>query len=113
MNTLSAAAAIASMEDPAHIEAEVRENARVRDFTQQAFRNMGYEVIDAHTNHIFVDLGRPASQFRDACRARGVEVGRDFPPMEKTHSRVSLGTMDEMRKAVDVFRTVLMAKSTL
>jgi histidinol-phosphate aminotransferase len=113
MNALSAVAAIASMEDPAHIEAEVKENARVRDFTLQAFRRMGYEASEPHTNHIFVDLGRPASHFREACRSLGVEVGRDFPPMEKTHSRISLGTMDEMRKAVEVFRTVLTAKSTL
>lgn len=113
MNTLSAVAAIASLEDPAHIDAEVKENARVRDFTLQAFRRMGYEASEPHTNHIFVDLGRPASQFREACRSLGVEVGRDFPPMEKTHSRISLGTMDEMRKAVEVFRTVLTAKSTL
>jgi histidinol-phosphate aminotransferase len=113
MNALSAVAAIASMEDPAHIEAEVKENARVRDFTLQAFRRMGYEASEPHTNHIFVDLGRPASHFREACRSLGVEVGRDFPPMEKTHSRISLGTMDEMRKAVEVFRTVLSAKSTL
>ena len=113
MNTLSAVAAIASLEDPAHIEAEVKENARVRDFTLQAFRRIGYEASEPHTNHIFVDLGRPASQFREACRSLGVEVGRDFPPMEKTYSRISLGTMDEMRKAVEVFRTVLTAKSTL
>jgi histidinol-phosphate aminotransferase len=113
MNTLSAAAAIASLEDRAHIEAEVKENARVRDFTLQAFRRLGYEASEPHTNHIFLDLGRPASQFREACRSLGVEVGRDFPPMEKTHSRVSLGTMDEMRKAVEVFRAVLTAKSTL
>lgn len=111
MNALSAAAAIASLDDPAHIAAEVAENARVRDFTLQAFRKMGYEVSEPHTNHIFLDLGRPASQFRDACRALGVAVGRDFPPMEKTHSRISLGTMDEMRKAVEVFRTVLTARS--
>jgi histidinol-phosphate aminotransferase len=111
MNALSATAAIASLSDPAHIEAEVAENARVRDFTLQTFRKMGYEVREPHTNHIFVDLGRPASQFREACRALGVEVGRDFPPMEKTHSRVSLGTMDEMRKAVEVFRTVLTARA--
>jgi histidinol-phosphate/aromatic aminotransferase/cobyric acid decarboxylase-like protein len=36
-----------------------------------------------------------------------VAVGRDFPPMEKTHSRITLGTMDEMRKAVAVFQKVL------
>lgn len=111
MNALSAAAAIASLADPAHIEREVAENARVRDFTLQAFRKMGYDASEPHTNHVFLDLGRPASQFREACRARGVEVGRDFPPMEKTHARVSLGTMDEMRRAVDVFRTVLTARA--
>jgi len=111
MNALSAAAAIASLADPAHIEREVAENARVRDFTLQAFRKMGFDASEPHTNHVFLDLGRPASQFREACRARGVEVGRDFPPMEKTHSRVSLGTMDEMRRAVEVFRTVLTARA--
>jgi histidinol-phosphate/aromatic aminotransferase/cobyric acid decarboxylase-like protein len=34
-------------------------------------------------------------------------VGRDFPPFEKTHARISVGTMDEMQKATDVFRNVL------
>ena len=113
MNTLSAVAAIASLEDPAHIEAEVKENARVRDFTLQAFRDMGFEGTDSHTNCIFIDLKRPAREFREACEAQKVQVGRDFPPFEKTHSRISLGTMDEMKRAVQVFRTVLTAKSTL
>ena len=34
-------------------------------------------------------------------------VGRDFPPFENTHCRISMGTMDEMKKAVDIFREVL------
>jgi histidinol-phosphate aminotransferase len=107
MNTLTAAAGITSLRDTAHMEDERKENARVRDFTLQAFRKMGYEASDCQTNCIFVNLGRPASEFREACRKLGVSVGRDFPPMEKTHSRISLGTMDEMRKAVDVFAKVL------
>lgn len=107
MNTLTAAAGITSLRDTAHMEAERAENARVRDFTLQAFKRMGFEASDCHTNCIFVNLGRPASEFRDACRKLGVAVGRDFPPMEKTHSRISLGTMEEMRKAVAVFERVL------
>jgi histidinol-phosphate aminotransferase len=110
VNALTAAAGIASLGDPAHIAAERVENARVREFTLQAFRRLGYELNEPHTNHIFVDLGRPASQVRDACRALGVEVGRDFPPMEKTHTRVSLGTMDEMQRAMEVLRKVLAAR---
>jgi histidinol-phosphate aminotransferase len=113
MNTLTAAAGITSLRDTAHMNEERKENARVRDFTLQAFRKMGYEASDCHTNCIFVNLGRPASDFRDACRKLGVAVGRDFPPMEKTHSRISLGTMEEMRKAVEVFQTVLGKRTNL
>ena len=40
-----------------------------------------------------------------------VQVGRDFPPFEKGHTRITLGTMDEMRKAVEVFRQVLTAST--
>jgi histidinol-phosphate aminotransferase len=107
VNTLSAAAAIASLRDPGHIDDERRENARVREFTLSAFRDMGFEAPDSHTNHVFVDLGRPASEFREACLKQKVRVGRDFSPLERTHSRISLGTMEEMEKAVPVFRSVL------
>ena len=112
VNTLSAAAGIASLKDPKHIDEERAENARVRDFTLQAFKDMGYEAPDCHTNCIFVDLKRPASQFREACAALKVNVARDFPPFEKTHSRITLGTMDEMRQAVQVFKRVLTTSST-
>ena len=43
MNTLTAAAGITSLRDTAHMEVERKENARVRDFTLQAFKRMGYE----------------------------------------------------------------------
>jgi histidinol-phosphate aminotransferase len=112
VNTLTAAAGIATLRDTAHMEEERAENARVRDFTLQAFRSLGYEASDCHTNCIFVDLKRPAKVFRDACAALKVQVGRDFPPFENTHSRITLGTMAEMRQAVDVFRKVLTSGST-
>jgi len=107
MNTLSAAAAAASLRDRGHIEDERRENARVRDFTLQAFRDMGYTAPNSHANFVFLDLGRTAAAFRDACLERKVRVGRDFPPLERTHSRISLGTMEEMQASVRVFREVL------
>ncbi len=107
MNMITAAAAIASLKDTGHMDDERKENARIREFTLSAFRDMGFEARDSHTNHIFLDLRRPASEFRDACLAQNIRVGRDFPPMEQTHSRISLGTMEEMEQAVDVFRSVL------
>jgi histidinol-phosphate aminotransferase len=112
INTLTAAAAIASLKDTQHIADEVAENARVREFTIKSFRDMGYTVVDSHANCIFVDVKGSAPAFRDACLAQQVQVGRDFPPYEKTHSRITLGTMDEMRQAVLVFRRVLNAKTS-
>jgi histidinol-phosphate aminotransferase len=79
----------------------------VRAFTVKAFADMGISGTDSQTNFLFMDIKRPAAGFRDACRAAGVMVGRDFPPFQNTHARISIGTMDEMQRAVAVFKTVL------
>jgi len=107
MNTLSAAAGIASLKDTGHLAWERQENKRIQDYVMGAFRGMGYDGPDTNANCIFVELGRPAAWFRDECLKRGVAVGRDFPPLSETHSRISLGTMAEMEYAVSVFRDVL------
>ena len=58
----------------------------------KAFEQMGFKATDSQTNFIFVNINRPAAAFRNACREAGVMVGRDFPPYEKTHARISIGT---------------------
>ena len=54
-----------------------------------------------------MNIGRTAREFREACAARGIMVGRDFPPYEKTHARISIGTLEEMQRATTVFAEVL------
>ena len=110
--TLSVAAAMASLADPKHIAAERERNTEVRAFTAKVFDELGCRATDSQTNFIFVDIGRTAASFRDACAQQGVLVGRDFPPLEKTHARVSIGTMDEMKKAASVFRSILRPVAT-
>jgi histidinol-phosphate aminotransferase len=112
VNVLTAAAAVAALKDTAHMDAERIENKRVRDFTIAGFKDLGVTGSVANTNFVFLNIGRPAAEFRDACAKRNVFVARDFPPMEKTHARVTIGTMDEMKKAMDVFREVLATRTT-
>jgi histidinol-phosphate aminotransferase len=112
VSVFGVAAAIASLNDPGHIEDERRRNTEVRAFTVKALQDMGATPADSQGNFIFVDIGRPTKDFRDTCAKSGVMVGRDFPPFEKTHCRISIGTMEEMRKATDVFRAVLKAPTT-
>jgi histidinol-phosphate aminotransferase len=112
VSVFGVAAAIASLNDPQHIEDERKRNTEVRAFTVQALKEMGAKPADSQGNFLFADIGRPAAEFRDACAKQGVMVGRDFPPFEKTHCRISIGTMDEMKKAVEVFRAALKAPTT-
>jgi histidinol-phosphate aminotransferase len=106
------AAAIAALNDAKHIEAERERNTKVRAFTVKALNDLGCKTTASQGNFVFVDVGRPAKEFREACAKQGIVVGRDFPPFEKTHVRVSIGTQDEMQKAMAVFRAVLRPTST-
>lgn len=40
--------------------------------------------------------------------AQKIQLGRDFPPLRR-HTRISLGSREEMQVAVGVFRKVLSA----
>jgi histidinol-phosphate aminotransferase len=96
--------------DPNILAAERQRNAGVRAFTTRWFSDRGYTATDSHTNFIFVDVKRPTAVFRSACQKEGVLVGRDFPPYA-THCRITLGTMNEMERAVQVFEKVLAART--
>jgi hypothetical protein len=51
-------------------------------------------------------IKRDSRGFQEACRLKGVQVGRAFPPMTEW-ARISIGTMPEMQKAVPVSMDVL------
>lgn len=101
----------AIQQDPSFTANERARNKAVRDFTIKWFADRGMKPADSQANFMFVNIGRPAKEFRDACRKKGVLVARDFPPFEKTHCRLSFGTMEEMQKAVAVFGEVLGKKA--
>ncbi|MBW8896081.1 MAG: aminotransferase class I/II-fold pyridoxal phosphate-dependent enzyme [Acidobacteria bacterium] len=107
LSVFGIAAAITALNDPKHIAAERARNTSVRTYTLQALMELGCKTGDSQANFVWADVGKPAKDFREACAKEGVIVGRDFPPFEKTHVRISIGTQDEMRKAVAVFRRVL------
>lgn len=107
ISVLGVAAAMTAVADSAHMAAERTRNTAARDYTQKALEALGCKCTASQTNFLFVDVGRSAAEFRTACGQRGIQVGRDFPPFERSHARISIGTMEEMQKAVAVFRDVL------
>jgi histidinol-phosphate aminotransferase len=108
INVLAAAAGMATIADLKHLTYEVHLNKITRDFTRKFFTDAGYKVSEANGNFLMVAINRDIRGFKDACAKQGILVGRPFPPLN-THARISIGTMDEMKKATDVFKQVLTA----
>ena len=112
LSILGLAAIMGALDDPDHLKQEVERNTEVRKYTMDFFRIHGYWVSDSQTNFMFTKTNMPAKDFREACAKHKVSVGRDFPPFEKTHARISIGTMEEMKRATEVFTEVLGISAT-
>jgi histidinol-phosphate aminotransferase len=111
VNQLALAAVAATVGDGAHVAAEQRRNHEARAFTRSFFENAGYTVPAAEANFMMVDVRRDAHAFKLECVKHKVAIGRAFPSVAN-YARVSVGTMPQMKKAVEVFRTVLAAPVT-
>lgn len=111
LSSMSLAAATASLKDLENMEKNRTMNRAVRKFTTDAFTKAGYTVAASDANFIFVNIKRDSRGFQEACRLKGVQVGRAFPPMT-TWARISIGTQEEMEKAVPVFLSTLAAAPT-
>jgi histidinol-phosphate aminotransferase len=111
VNVLGVSAAQAALADRDLVARERRLNHEAREFTQRFFEAAGYRVAPSHANFFMADIRRDSKDFQGACEKQGVLVGRPFPPLT-THARVSIGTMDEMRAAVEVFKRVLAAPAS-
>jgi hypothetical protein len=84
LNVLALHAGIAAIQqDGSFTAGERARNKEVRDFTMKWFADRGMKPTDAQANFMFVNIGRPAKAFRDACRAKGVLVARDFPAVRE------------------------------
>jgi histidinol-phosphate aminotransferase len=105
-NMLAVAGAMAALNDTAHIDRERTLNHDAKVFTQRFFEKVGYTVIPSDANFMMVDIRQDSTKFQEACKSRGVLVGRPFPPLT-THARISVGTMDEMQRATEIFKRVL------
>jgi len=108
MSGLSASTALASLNDTAHMAKQIALNKEARAYTVKAFTDAGFKVLPTQANFVMVDVKRDSSSFQASCREQGVMIARSFPPLT-THARVSIGTMDEMKRAMAVMLPLLAA----
>lgn len=107
VGALSAAAAVASCDlGPSYIREQQKLNGDARAYTLKVLNDAGITARPTFTNFVMADIRRDALKFQAACAKEGVAIGRSFPPLD-THARISIGTMDEMKRALPVITALL------
>lgn len=101
----SSAAALASLSDAELVARQRALNREARAFTRRAFEAAGFEVLPSEANFLMVNVKQEVQGFLAGCRERGVMLARPFPPLS-TYARISIGTLDEMRQAVELMLPV-------
>jgi histidinol-phosphate aminotransferase len=112
INALVKWGGVASIKDTqgqADVKAKV---IALRNKTTRALEAHGYPVIPSQTNFFMVSLeGRNVQPVIEEFRAKGILVGRPFPPMVQ-HLRVSVGVPDEMDRFLKAFKEIFPQKAS-
>lgn len=90
---LAQVAALAALDDHAHVERSRATNLSERARLEQALAALGFEVTPSQTNFLYVTAARPARPIYEALLARGVIV-RPFSSLPKS-LRITIGTPEE------------------
>lgn len=94
LSRLAVAAAGASVRDASFIDSVRAKVAGERARWTATLDELGLRHSDARGNFVFFETGRPHAAFAAAMRARGIDIGRMFPPLD-TWARISIGLPDE------------------
>jgi histidinol-phosphate aminotransferase len=103
------AAALASLDDAAHVADQRRRLNGTRARLCQELARDGRRFIPSQANFLMIDVGADVAPLIPAFRERGLLVGRKFPSLPNW-LRVSIGTDAEMQAFLRALRALVPAK---
>lgn len=103
VNELAQVAAIAALEDADFIKACYELNIEGKNYFYQEFDSMGLTYEKTETNHIWVDSTKNAQEVFIELQKQGVIIR----PFMDTWIRISIGTMEENKCFISLFRKLL------
>jgi histidinol-phosphate aminotransferase len=107
VNSLAQVAALAALEDEAHVLECVRMIEAGRHFLYDEFKSLGLKYVPSRANFILVDVGRNAADIYQRLLKEGVIVRPMTAFGMETTLRITVGTPEENRRLVKALRAVL------
>lgn len=106
-SSVAQAAALAALDDDAHVERSRRLNAEGLAQLTAGLAPLGLKVYPSAANFVLVDVGRDARALYELLLRKGVIVRPLRPSGLLEHVRVSVGTREENARAIAAFAEVL------
>ena len=94
LGRLALAAAAGSLRDKEYVASVRSKVIAERDLWHRLFDTLRLRYSDARGNFVFFHTGRPHQEIAGALRAKGIDIGRAFPPLDHW-ARISIGLPEE------------------
>lgn len=105
--SLGQVAALAALDDEAHVQAGKNLNAEGREKIILGLRELGFSAPDSQANFVFVDIQRDGQTAFESLLRQGVIVRPLGPYGLKQHLRISVGTPQQNERLLRAMRLVL------
>jgi histidinol-phosphate aminotransferase len=107
VSAVAEAAAIAALEDRAHLTKSIENNAAGAEWLMSQLREMGYKPVETWANFIYVDVGEDSVAVAKRMQAAGVIIRPLSVWGAKTAIRVSIGTPEQNAAFVKALKKVM------
>lgn len=107
VNALAQAAAVAALQDDAHIRATMENNARGMARIADALKSVGATPYPSYGNFVFADLHRPCGPIVQALMEHGIVIRGGQMFGTPTCVRVSIGTDHEVDRFVEEIQAAM------
>jgi histidinol-phosphate aminotransferase len=105
------AAGIAAIKDNGYYMANCRKIEENREFTTDALRRLGFEVLDSKANFVFAksdEIGGEELYLK--LKSRGILVRHFTNEKIKEYNRITIGTLDDMKALIEAVEEILRGK---
>lgn len=107
VSTVAQAGAMAALDDSAHFEKTMRNNAEQANWLLSQLRNLGYDPVETWSNFIYMEVHEDASLLSQRLQQEGIIIR----PLTgswgaRTAIRITIGAPEENKKFVEAFMRV-------
>ena len=112
VNRLTAAAGIACLKHDGYNMENVRKIIETRTWTEQALKDLGFEMTTSRTNFLFArHPGIPGEELYRLLKEKGILIRHFNGERIRDYNRITIGTPQQMEKLVEAIKEILEAKA--